>query len=169
MKTKRLIIRIYQKTDYQENIKLFTDKNVMQFVGSGDFSHNQAEHLWKKLFENFYAKGLNTIYGVFAKEDNRYIGHAAIRPRPTKTDEWEISYILKTDEWNKGFATEIAKKLVEYGFDELKLNAVFATVDTDNLASIHVLEKIGMKKVYDEYDEDGLYFVFGIKEKNNRR
>jgi [ribosomal protein S5]-alanine N-acetyltransferase len=163
MNTKRLQIRLYQESDHDDLIKLFTDKDVMKFVDTGVFSNEKAESLWKKLFENFYAKGLKTIYGVFAIEDNRYIGHTAIRPRPTKTDEWEISYILKKDEWKKGFATEIAKKLVQFGFDELKLNAVFATVDTDNFASIHILEKIGMKKVKDEYDERGLYYVYGIK------
>lgn len=163
METERLTIRIYTASDHHQLIKLFTDKDVMKYVDDGVFSLENAENLWQRLFEKFYAKDLKTIYGVFAIEDGRYIGHAAIRPRPTQTDDWEISYILKKDEWQKGFATEIARKLVEFGFQELKLNAVFATVDTDNLASIHVLEKIGMKKVRDEYDEQGLFYVFGIE------
>src|SRR5215203_4676893 len=100
--------------------------------------------LLKKFIESFYPQGIRTIWAVFAKKDSRYVGHAAIRPRPAKTEDWEISYMLKTEEWGKGFATEIARRLVEYGFDELNLTEVVATIDDNNFASIKVVEKAGM-------------------------
>lgn len=134
----------------------------MKHVDTGVFSQQKAEEIWLKLIENFYPNGITTIYGVFDKFDGHYIGHAAIRPRPTNKDEWEISYMLQIEEWGKGFATEIAGKLVEFGFNELNLNAVYATVDTDNYASIRILEKIGMKHIRDEYDEQGKFYLYGI-------
>lgn len=54
--------------------------------------------------------------------------------------------IVSTDYfWSKGYATETAKALVEFGFKKLCLHRVFATCDPENTASARVLEKTGMK------------------------
>lgn len=163
METERLEIRLYQESEKENIIQLLSDEKVMKYVDTGVFSREKAEKLWTKLYESFYLNGITTIYGVFEKSDGRYIGHAAIRPRPSQPDQWEISYILKTEEWGKGYATEIARKLIKFGFNELKLKAVYATVDTDNFASIRILEKVGMKYIRDEYDEQGKFYLYGIK------
>jgi [ribosomal protein S5]-alanine N-acetyltransferase len=163
METERLFLRLYTESDKKSLLRLFTDPAVMKHVDTGVFSQEKAEKLWIKLTEDFYPNGIKTIYGVFDKTNGTYIGHASIRPRPAKKDEWEIGYILKTEEWGKGFATEIGRKLVELGFNELKLKAVYATVDTDNFASIRVLEKIGMAHIRDEYDEQGKFYLYGIR------
>ena len=165
METERLILRLYTDFDREDLIKLFTDEAVMKHVDTGVFSQEKAEEIWLKLIEKFYPQGITTIYAVDDKTDGHYIGHAAIRPRPIREDEWEISYILKFAEWGKGYATELARKLVEIGFDELNLPALYATVDTDNFASIHVLEKIGMRHLRDEYDEQGRFYVYGVSGK----
>jgi [ribosomal protein S5]-alanine N-acetyltransferase len=132
----------------------------MKFVDEGTYSIEKAEIMCKKLFEEFYAKDSKTIFGVFTKEDLRHIGHASIRPRPTQKGEWEIVYILRQTDWNKAYATEIATVLVDFGYNELGLNSVFATVDDDNLASIKVLQKSGFKFKKYEFEEQGRYSLY---------
>lgn len=48
---------------------------------------------------------------------------------------------------NKGYTTEAAHKLIEFGFNELKLAVIYATCDTRNIASYKIMEKINMKRV----------------------
>lgn len=163
IETERLLLKNYAAKDKEKLISLFTDESVMKFVDTGVFSLDKAEHLWNKLIEDFYPNGKDTIYAVFAKDDDRYIGHCSIRPRPAKTEEWEIGYILKSEEWGKGFATEIAKILVKIGFEELDLPQVFATIDDDNSDSIKVAEKAGMMFSHYEFDEQGRFSVYSIK------
>jgi [ribosomal protein S5]-alanine N-acetyltransferase len=160
IETERIFLKNYARENYADFVSLFTDDIVMKFVDEGVYSVEKAETIWKKLFEEFYAKDLKTIFGVFNKENSKYIGHASIRPRPTHNDQWEIVYILRQAAWNKGFATEIAKALIKFGYEELKLQAVFATVDDDNVASIHVLEKSGFKFKNYEFDEHGRYSLY---------
>ena len=65
--------------------------------------------------------------------------------------------MLREEEWGKGFATEIAARLIRFGFVELNLPEVFATIDDENTNSIRVVEKAGMNFLRQELDEDGRY------------
>jgi len=61
--------------------------------------------------------------------------------------EAEIGYSLNPRYWNRGYGTEAAKRLIAYLANELRVREIFATSRPENLASIHVLEKLGMRKV----------------------
>jgi len=163
--TERLILTLFDESLREDFIRLFTDDRVMKYVDKGVLSPEAADVLWRRLIDDFYPKGIKTIWAVLGKEDRRFIGYAAIRPRPEIRSDIEISYMLRENEWGKGYATEIAARLIEFGFDELKLDAVYATVDTDNKPSIHVLEKCGMSVVRTEYDEQGEFYLYGIRAK----
>lgn len=163
MKTERFVLKLYAEKDKSDFVNLFTDETVMKHVGNGVMTNEQAENLWLKLFEKRYAENLKTIWAVFASGDSRFVGYAGIRPRPTKPEQWEVVYVLKQEEWKKGFATEIARRLIEFGFDELNLPEVFATVDDDNFPSIHVLEKTGMSFQEFDYDEQGRFSVYSVR------
>jgi len=167
LETERLIFRAYTEKDKTDLINLFTDPAVMKHVGDGVMTAEQAEEWWQKLFDKFYPNGLN-IWAVFTKDENDYIGHAGIYPRPTKKEDWEFVYFLRRDAWGKGFATEIARKIIEYGFEDLNLPEIFATVDDDHTASIRVLEKAGMNFLRYEYDDKGSYSVYSAKKLSNQ-
>ena len=138
----------------------------MKYVDKGVFSIEKAESIWKKLLEVFYPDGKDTIFAVFSQENDEYLEHVAIRPRSPKQEDREITYFLKTSTWGKGYATEIAKRLVELGFDDLKLSEVFATIDDENLNSIKVIEKSGMSFSRHEFDEDERTSIYSIKRTN---
>ena len=162
METERLVLRRYVEKDKQDFIRLFTDAAVMKHVGDGVLNAEQAEAFWRKLFEKLYPQNFN-IWAVFAKRDSAYVGHAGIYPRPTRKEDWEFVYFLDRNAWGKGYATEIARRVIEFGFEELNLPEVFATVDDVHSASIRVLEKAGMSLKNYEYDEQGRFSVYSIK------
>jgi RimJ/RimL family protein N-acetyltransferase len=162
METERLVLRRYAEKDKPDFIALFTDAAVMKYVGDGVLTLEQAEAFWQKLFETLYPQNFN-IWAVFAKEDSRYAGHAGIYPRPTRKEDWEFVYFLNQNAWGKGYATEIARRIIRFAFEELNLPEVFATVDDVHSASIRVLEKAGMSFKNYEYDEQGRFSVYSIK------
>jgi RimJ/RimL family protein N-acetyltransferase len=165
METERLFLKFYATTDKADFIALFTDSMVMKHVGEGVLTKAQAEAFWQKLFEKLYPQDFK-IWAVFAREDSRYVGHTGIYPRPTRKEDWEFVYFLNRNSWGKGYATEIARRIIKYGFEELKLPEVFATVDDDHLASIRVLEKSGMKFERYEFDDDGRFSVYLVERIN---
>jgi len=71
-------------------------------------------------------------------------------------NETDIGYRFLPEYWGKGIATEVSKKIINYGFDQLKLNRIIGITMPENIGSCKVLEKIGLTlyKV-DQYDDDG--------------
>ena len=57
-----------------------------------------------------------------------------------------MGYVLRRESWGNGYATEAARVILRIGFDILNAHRVTATVDTENLSSIRVLEKLGMTR-----------------------
>ena len=86
-------------------------------------------------------------FGAFAtieKESGAFIGWTALKDLD-KTELIEIGYRYFFDFWGKGYATEGAKKCLEYGFIGLNLHQIIATCTKGNSKSENVMKKIGMK------------------------
>lgn len=86
------------------------------------------------------------VWTIRMKEQNSFIGEAGIRLSADRFKLGEIFYNILPEYWNKGFGTEISKGLIKFGFRRMNLHRVEAGVATENLASIKVLEKAGMKR-----------------------
>ncbi|MDC1259516.1 GNAT family N-acetyltransferase [Flavobacteriaceae bacterium] len=56
----------------------------------------------------------------------------------------EVWYKIHSDYWNKGYATESLKAIINFGFETLKLHRMEAGCAVDNKGSFTVLEKAGM-------------------------
>ena len=57
-----------------------------------------------------------------------------------------MGYVLRRDSWGKGYATEAAREILRIGFELLDAHRVVGNVDTENIGSVRVLEKIGMTR-----------------------
>jgi ribosomal-protein-alanine N-acetyltransferase len=59
--------------------------------------------------------------------------------------EYEIGYRLRRDCWGRGFATEATQACRDYGFQTANLSRLVSIIEPENIASIRVAEKMGMK------------------------
>ncbi len=80
------------------------------------------------------------------KDSKEFIGLAGMNLSCDKYKLGEIYYKLLPKYWGKGYATEISKALIKFGFDILHLHKIEAGVETGNARSIRVLEKSGMTR-----------------------
>lgn len=83
---------------------------------------------------------------VTLKADGRLIGNCGIRLPAAGAHDADIGYELAPDEWGHGYATEAARAIVRFGFEELGLHRISADTVADNTASAHVLTKLGMTR-----------------------
>jgi RimJ/RimL family protein N-acetyltransferase len=83
-------------------------------------------------------------WSIISQQNKQFIGICGLSNSADRFKMGEIYYKLLPDHWGNGYATEVSRALVKYGFSELGLHRIEAGVATENKASIRVLEKIGM-------------------------
>jgi ribosomal-protein-alanine N-acetyltransferase len=85
-------------------------------------------------------------YLVMERETNKIIGDIGFKGKPSADHIVEIGYGLIPSAQNKGYATEAVGALVKWAFASGQVKKIIAECLQDNLASIKVLEKLGMTK-----------------------
>ena len=82
---------------------------------------------------------------ILAAED-RLIGRCGLGIGEDEPWEAVLWYTLHTNEWGRGYTTEAARAMVDFGFLSLGLHRIWADCDPANVASWRVLEKLGMRR-----------------------
>jgi [ribosomal protein S5]-alanine N-acetyltransferase len=86
-------------------------------------------------------------YFFIHSEDRALVGNGGFVSAPDASGIVEIGYEIAPEHWNRGFATEAAKGMIEYAFAHEEVKAVIAHTLAEKNASNNVLQKVGMKFV----------------------
>jgi RimJ/RimL family protein N-acetyltransferase len=65
----------------------------------------------------------------------------------------ELLYGLYQNFWGRGLATEAARAVLRFGFEEVGLEEILACADLDNPASVRVMERLGMSYAGERREE----------------
>jgi len=90
---------------------------------------------------------------IIHKKDKIIIGDMGFKGGPDIHGIMEIGYSMAPDYQGKGYTTEMAKTFCDWGMQRENVEKIIATCSIYNHASIRVLEKIGMKKMYEELEK----------------
>ncbi len=107
----------------------------------------------QKWFEKMVSE--SRLFLVIDAETDTIIGFVFIFIE-SSTDA-HIGYLLGESYWNKGYATELLKGMIDFVNHENKLNRLIAGVDVNNLASIKLLNKLGFTKSFQKENEPMFY------------
>lgn len=156
--TARLTLDPYQEADEEDFVAFFQDTRVSQYMDDGP----QSEAEDRALFHRVFPLHTEQRFAVWAvRRDGRLIGHAEIKGTDT-VDGYEIIYALAADQWGEGLGTEVARTLIDYGFNTLDLDQVHATVAEENSGSWKLLERIGFDHVRDNDEHDHVTRVYSL-------
>ncbi len=130
------------------------DADVRRYVGGYPRSREHAE----RKFRDGPLKPASDRLGVWAtilKPDGPYIGRCGLYPHflpegRIATDEAALSFYIARKFWGRGFASEAAAAFVQFGWEDLKLSRIVATVQEGNDVSIHILQKLRFNLVATE-------------------
>lgn len=92
-----------------------------------------------------YQAGQPAVFAITLKDDGTFLGTIGLALQPP-FQRAELGYWIGVPFWNRGFCTEAARAMVEYGFSVLGLHKICAHHFTRNPASGRVMQKIGMRK-----------------------
>lgn len=145
MQTKRLVLTKISEKDADKYYIMSCDENVMRFITGKALNRKESDEMLLKIVEKSNLHPLFGTYMVEDKESGELIGGA--RFTYEEKDQIEIGFRLLEKHWGKGYAGEIALKLIEFGKEIEPDFDIIAYVESRNAGSIRVLEKSGLKKI----------------------
>lgn len=99
--------------------------------------------------QNHYTKYRYNYFATEILESGELIGFIGLAYQDYQAEfnpTTDIGWRLKKSAWGKGYATEGAKRCLEFGFKDLNLKKIISTCTRNNIQSEHVMKKIGMIK-----------------------
>ena len=147
-KSERLGFRNWVPSDLDALAAINADKEVMEFFPTT----RNIQETWvfiERMQKQFENKGF-CYFAVDVLDTGLLIGFIGLSEQNYEADFTpciDIGWRLAKSAWNKGYATEGAKKCLEFGFEKLQLDSLYSVAPIVNTKSEHVMKKIGMREV----------------------
>jgi RimJ/RimL family protein N-acetyltransferase len=164
LETGRLRIRPYRETDIPELLPLIGTREVA--ATTLRIAHPYAEQDAWAFLE--LAKEPDKLWlAITLRADGRQMGGIGLRIEPEHRHA-ELGYWLGVPYWGRGYATEAAREVLRYGFEDLGLHRIFASHFKHNPASGTILKKLGMQyegcqrehlRKWDQFVDSELYGI----------
>jgi [ribosomal protein S5]-alanine N-acetyltransferase len=144
LETERLVLRKLTLQDDEDVFAYASDDEVTRYVTWG--SHQSIEDSRKYI--NFilgrYENDRVGEWGIELKETGRLIGAMGFVNLDIQNSCRGIGYVLSKDYWGTGVMTEALKRIIQFSFEDMKLNRIEAVHAVENGASGKVMQKAGM-------------------------
>ena len=155
LKSPRLGFRHWTKDDLPLALAVWGDPDVTRFVG-GPFSPEQvAQRLHREISsQNNYGF---QYWPIFLLTTGEHVGCAGMRAYKIEENIPSMGYYLRPKFWAQGYATEAGRAVIQYSFNTLGINTLFAGHHPQNAASRKVLAKLGFQFTHKQlYPPTGL-------------
>jgi RimJ/RimL family protein N-acetyltransferase len=141
----RLTVREMCPSDLDDLYHLYKDKSVTRFME--DLFPDPADELQyiHNYIKNVYSYWNFGTWNVYKKDSGELVGRAGFNYRPDY-EEPELGFMIGAAYQRQGYAFEVCKAILDYGFNELEFSSVQAMADRENTASVSLLKKLGFSE-----------------------
>jgi RimJ/RimL family protein N-acetyltransferase len=171
LETPRLILRRQVPADLNDLWALYCDPEITRYIPDAPRTREEAR---EELEWHMNGHPRNPDLGLWAtihKESGKFIGRCGLLPwEIEERQEVEVAYTIARQYWGQGLATEAARAILQYGFEQLNLFRLVCLIEPENAASQRVAEKIGM--AFEKTVVEGEYtpfHIYSINKTNNVR
>ncbi len=147
IETERLLLRTWLASDVEPYYWINQDPKVIEYL-LGPLSKEKVETFILAANTQQDSRGY-TLWAVELKENHNLIGFIGLNYIDWEsqfTPAVEIGWRLGSQYWDKGYATEGAKAALKFGFENIGLNEIISFTVPENVRSIRIMEKIGLKR-----------------------
>lgn len=161
--SQRLSFKLMDKKDANLLYELDQDPDVMRYINGGKISSmEEVLNVYIPRMESYtnIDKGWG-LWKVRELESDSFIGWVLVRPMKffddnVELDNLELGWRFKQSSWGKGYATESASAIKEALITEGSITTLSALAFAENLASIKIMKKLGMKYLKTDIQKDPL-------------
>ncbi len=145
LETVRLVLRKLTLDDLDALAMLYSDPDVRRYFPEKTLTYAETKEELEWIIDVYYGQYGYGLWATMFKETGDFIGRCGLLP--WKIDgqvEIEVAYLLDKHYWGRGLATEAARALANYAFEQLHAPRVICMANPENTASIAVAQKLGM-------------------------
>jgi [ribosomal protein S5]-alanine N-acetyltransferase len=165
--TERLVLRPFTLTDSPQVRVLAGDRLIYETTLFIPFPYEDGmAESWISTHQAGFYEGRGVVFAI-CQASGALIGAISLN-KTGLFNSAELGYWIGVSHWNRGYCTEAAQAVVEYGFSVLKYHKISARHFLDNLSSGRVMQKVGMRReglLQDDVMKDGKYIsveLYGI-------
>lgn len=173
LQTKRLLLREFVSDDWTAVHTYHSDPLYQRYYHWTERSEADAREFVQMFLDWQQARPRTKFQlAIIHQEKGHLIGNCGIRINDSEQREANIGYELDSRYWGNGYATEAARAILQFGFERLKMRRIWAECVADNVSSVRVLEKIGMRLEARELKKEFIkniwrdYLIFAIQDRN---
>ena len=147
LRTERLVLREFAPDDWEALHAIESRPEVARYQSFAPRTPDESR-LYVREAIHGAADDPRLTYdlAVAIASEDRLIGRCGLGISDAEPREAMLWYTLHPDEWGRGYTTEAARAIVDFGFRMLGLHRIWADCDPANVASWRVLEKLGMRR-----------------------
>jgi ribosomal-protein-alanine N-acetyltransferase len=140
LETDRLILRPLTVDDSEAVYVWVSDERVTKYMPYQTYTSTDDVRKWLMTLQS---ENETNNFGFVFKENNLLIGSGDIGYSSEKSS-WDFGYNMRYDYWNRGLATEAAKCMMKFAYDNFGARDFSANHAVDNHSSGRVMEKCGL-------------------------
>jgi ribosomal-protein-alanine N-acetyltransferase len=168
LETERLLLRPFHLSDAKEVRHLAGDRSIADTTINipHPYEDGMAEE-WISTHGPKFEKGAAADFAIVLRDSGHLVGTISLQIE-RRFDHAELGYWVGKPYWSRGYCTEAAREILRYGFEDLKLNRIFACYFSRNPASGRIMEKLAMRhegiarghvKKWDKYEDLVMYAI----------
>lgn len=170
LETERLILRKLEEADAERMFLMDSRPEVMKYIGIPPLTDiRETENIITIIRQQYEDHDVGRL-AVIEKESGLLIGWSGLKFLTQEVNGYknvyDLGYRFLPEYWGKGYASESAKASLDFGFNGLKIDTIYAHAHSQNHASNHVLEKLGFVKTGKFSEPDGICFWYELNRKN---
>lgn len=145
LETERLTLREITTEDAEFIYNLLNDPDFLRYIGDRKVKNleDAKEYISKKMIPNYETFGFG-FYLTILRENDISIGICGLVKRPF-LEHVDVGFAFMPEYRGSGYAFESASAMLKYATNKLGINYIVAITDPDNVRSIKLLEKLGLK------------------------
>jgi RimJ/RimL family protein N-acetyltransferase len=148
LRTDRLELRPFVDDDFDALFAMQSDDTVTRYLNWGPLSAKQVKDLLERIkpMTGFDGSRDAIRLAMVLPDSGAVVGDVSLWRTRGEQAQAEIGFVVHPDHQRRGYATEASAALLRIGFEQLQLHRIVGRADARNVASIGVMERIGMRR-----------------------
>ncbi|PKP10480.1 MAG: GNAT family N-acetyltransferase [Bacteroidetes bacterium HGW-Bacteroidetes-4] len=146
LKTERLFLRPLTLSDAKEFFAYRSDAETNKYQGWIPQTLDDVEAFMAKTAKQINLPDTWFQCAVIEKKSQKLVGDIGLHFIGPENKQLELGCTLDKNHQNQGYATEALARIIDFAFIDLNKHRIMASIDPNNLPSIHLVERLGFRK-----------------------